>query len=204
MPAKNTIKTDIDNSFYHVYARGVAKQPIYLDTNDYTYFRQLFARHLSLAQTSSKTGVAYPHLRDRIELLAYCLMTNHFHLLVYQRDAATLSALMRSVMTAYSKYFNMKYNRTGPLFETRYKAARIKFDTHLIHISRYIHMNPRYYQTYPHSSYIAYITADYPEWLQPGKALELFASSRDYEVFCTDYIDRREVLAKVKTELADY
>jgi putative transposase len=204
MPAKNTIKLDVAESYYHVYARGVAKQPIFLDEDDYSYFRMLFARHLSLTATKSRANVAYPQFRNDIELVAYCQMLNHFHLLVYQNGQGALPSFMRSVMTAYSKYFNAKYKRTGPVFESRYKAARVDSNEYLLHISRYIHMNPRHYRNYKHSSYKDYASGLQSEWLQPERILSLFTSPRKYEEFCADYTDRREVLAKVKHELADY
>lgn len=204
MPSRNILKTNVENSFYHVYARGVAKMPIFIDDEDYSYFRSLFARHLSQDEHISKSGVRYPHLRGSIELVAYCQMPNHFHLLVYQVNEDALTTLMRSIMTAYSRYFNLRHKRTGPLFESRYKAACISNDAHLQHISRYIHLNPRYYARYPHSSYVAYVKSAAPEWLQPGRILELFNSRSAYEDFCSDYVDRRDVLAQVKNELADY
>lgn len=204
MPARNVIKSSVADSYYHVYARGVAKMPIFLDDDDYSYFRALFARHLSPQEYTSKAGVRYPHLRGAIELLAYCQMKNHFHLLVYQVDEGSLASLMRSVMTAYSRYFNLRHKRSGPLFESRYKAARIESENHLLHISRYIHLNPRYYKHYPHSSYESFTGGEIPDWLQPQRILEMFDGVSDYVEFCEDYVDRRDVLAQVKHELADY
>ena len=67
-------------------------------------------------------------------------MDNHFHLLFYQKDRSTLSALMKSVMVACSAYFNRKYKRTGPLFENRFKATLVNKDAYLLHVSRYIHL----------------------------------------------------------------
>lgn len=204
MPAKNTLKLDEVNSYYHVYARGVAKLPIFMDDQDFSYFIQLFSRYLSIEAVVSKAGVVYPHYRGQIELLSYCLMSNHFHLLVYQHQQTALTSLMRSVMTAYSKYFNLRYKRTGPVFESRYKAVRIDSDTYLSHISRYIHMNPRYYITYKYSSYTAYVNGSAPEWLQTERISGMFESGDRYASFCSDYVDRRKVLQRVKTELADY
>lgn len=205
MPAKNTLKIDVPNSYYHVYSRGVAKQPIFLDSDDFGYFQYLFARYLSLDQVISKSGIKYPHLRDSIELLAFCQMRNHFHMLVFQVEGGALTDLMRGMMTAYSKYFNLKYKRTGPVFESRYKAVQITSDPQLLHISRYIHMNPRYYKEYAHSSYRFYTRDEEAhEWLQPQKMLEMFNSPSAYAQFCEDYISRREVLQQVKDDLAGY
>lgn len=205
MPAKNTLKTDMPNSYYHVYSRGVAKQPIFLDNDDFDYFQYLFSRYLSFDQAISKSGVSYPHLRGGIELLAFCQMSNHFHMLFFQVEGGALTGLMRGMMTAYSKYFNLKYKRTGPVFESRYKAVQITSDPQLLHISRYIHMNPRYYKEYMYSSYQFYIgNKEAPEWLQPQRMLELFDSPSAYAEFCEDYVNRREILQQVKDDLAGY
>lgn len=208
MPAKNALKVDVPEAYYHVYARGVAKMPIFVDDEDFSYFRSLFARYLSKDEHISKAGVSYPHLRDLVKLLAYCQMSNHFHLLIYQTEQGGMATLMRSIMTAYSRYFNLRHKRTGPLFESRYKASLIDSDKYLQHISRYIHLNPRYYQRYKHSSYAAYTNDKAtPEWLQPGPILALLGDSDatlHYEAFCKDYVDRRDILATVKHELADH
>jgi putative transposase len=106
-------------------------------------------------------------------------------------------------MTSYSKYFNKKYKRTGPLFESRYKASRISDQSYLEHISRYIHLNPRYWKRYPHSSLRYYVSGEGPEWLDPSEVLALFNSARDYLNFVEDYEEQKLMLEKIKHELAD-
>lgn len=139
MPARNVIKEYVPESFYHVYTRGVNKQKIFYDETDYHYFRSLFERYLSPEQKKSKDGIPYPHFSKRIKLLSYCLMANHFHLLVYQDNANDLQQFMKSLITSYSRYFNLKHKRTGSVFESRYKAVRIDTSQCLEHITRYIH-----------------------------------------------------------------
>lgn len=113
-----------------------------------------------------------------------------------------MAKLMSSIMTSYSRYFNLKYKRTGPLFESRYKAVLIDSDTHLMHISRYIHLNPRYYKRYPYSS-LPYYKATPPEWLKPEKVLELFPSRSAYMEFLNDYQEHKRILDQLKKELAE-
>jgi putative transposase len=143
MPSRNILKIDIPHSYYHVYARGGSRQTIYNDAEDYSVFLNLFKRYLSKEPIKDPAGRKYPHFAESIELLAFCLMPNHFHILLYQHDEKTISSLMRGLMTSYSRYFNKKYNRSGPLFESRYKSSRISDDAYLMHISRYIHLNPK-------------------------------------------------------------
>jgi len=205
MPSRNIVKSDIPNSYYHIYTRGTNKQRIFLDGSDYVYFCRLLERYLSSSVGLSSTGVAYPNYRGSIELLCYCQMSNHFHLLVHQIEKGAMTMLMRSLMTSYSRYFNLKYKRTGAVFESRYKASRIDQHSYLEHISRYIHMNPRYWKTFKHSS-IAYYTKTnimIPEWLNVERILGLFGSSDEYIMFMEDYDDTKLMLDEIKSELAD-
>lgn len=205
MPSRNTIRYDVDadDQYYHVYARGASRKDIFLDADDFSYFLSLFARYLDSGKTISKTGVVYPNYSGTIELLAYCQMTNHFHLLVYQKDKGALSSFMRSFMTSYSRYFNLKYKLSGSLFESRYKASLIDDQSYLEHISRYIHMNPRYWKRYPYSSLQFYFTSNHDDWINPSKIEELFTSKKEYIQFLEDYADEKEELAELKYLLAD-
>lgn len=197
MPSRNVIKPNVADAYYHIYARGASKANIFHDNSDYDFFISLFARYLSLGQKVSRLSV-YPHLRGEIELLCYCLMPNHIHLMVYQIKQSGMSRLMRSVMTSYSRYFNHKYKQTGALFESRYKAPLVDTDTYLAHISRYIHLNPNNYKTYAYSSYQYFIKPEKtPEWLQTKKLRGLFASPLSYAEFVADYEDNKEELVQL-------
>lgn len=204
MPQKNTIKEYAPQSYYHVYFRGMNKEKLFLDAADYRYFLSLFERYLSVEHAVSKTGVPYPNYRNDIRLLAYCLMTNHVHLLLYQLDDSwALRKLMSSLMTSYSKYFNLKYKRVGSVFESRYKAKRIDDDSYLIHISRYIHMNPRRWLTYKHSSLQFVLRDNCPEWLDQSEIVSSFRNRADYEAFLMDYQENKVILETLKYQLAD-
>lgn len=203
MPSRNVLKIDIENSYYHVYARGISRRSIYRNTGDYQYFLSLFARHLSLAAQQDKTGRVYPHLVGQVELNAYCLMPNHFHLLLYQYDEGAITKMMRSVMTSYSRYFNRKYNRSGPLFETRYKSSRISNNEYLLHISRYIHLNHKEWRSWPWSSYQYYSRESVPQWLATTRILELFPTRYHYLDFVADYEDMQRSRDLIKHELAN-
>lgn len=204
MPIKNVTKEQAPDSYYHVYARGVNKQKIFLEASDYKHFLNLFARYLSEKQLISTTGEPYPHYTGKVELLAYCLMSNHFHFLIYQLEVPYLEKLMRSLMTSYSRYFNLKYRRTGPLFESRYKAVRLDDDSYLQHITRYIHLNPRLWQNYRYSSLSYYRAGQEPIWLNTKRVLELFTSREDYLKFTDDYEAQKNILNELKRQLANY
>ena len=202
MPSKNVLKVDEADSFYHVYASGAGKQPIFRDHEDFVFFLQLLQRYLSPEVIVNAVGTPYEKLNESVELLAYCLMGNHFHLLLYQHKTGGMQRLMRGVMTSYSRYFNQAYNRTGPLFESRYKASRLSADA-LQHISRYIHLDPKDWRLYPYSSMQYYLNADGPDWLQTGKILALFASRQEYTDFVGDSEAAQRELENIKHELAN-
>ncbi|MFZ1361289.1 MAG: transposase [Candidatus Saccharimonadales bacterium] len=200
MPSKNAVREYDIRTYYHVYNRGASKQSIFLDDQDKINFLSLLQRHLDPDDTSRRSdGLPYP-IFD-IELLAYCLMGNHFHLLLYQNeDTAAISNFMKSIDTAYTMYFNKKYRASGHLFQGPFKSARITDEAYLLHITRYIHMNPRYYQRYRWSSISAYLGKAAPAWLK----IERIADMRpaEYRNFLADYESRKAELELLKNYLA--
>jgi len=203
MPSKNSIKQYAAESYYHIYNRGVAKQIIFAETDDYVVFLSLLKRYLSLTPLTDKQGRKYPNYSKDIELLAFCLMPNHFHLLIYQGDdSKAMEALMRSVITSYSGYFNRKYKRVGHLFQGAYKASRIDDEAYLQHISRYIHLNPKDWQAYEWSSLPYYLDQKQADWLLPAKILDIF-EGESYKDFVADYEDYKNELDAIKHQLAD-
>lgn len=199
MPARNIVKQFDTNSFYHVYNRGAGKQPIFLDAQDKRKFMQILKRHLDSGDEQMRSDGRKYEVYD-VELAAYCLMKNHFHLLLFQRyDIAAMTKLLHSVQTAYTMYFNFRYKRQGHLFQGIYKASRIEQESYLSHVSRYIHLNPRTYQTYKWSSLPEFLTTRETEWIHPERVLDMSPSA--YQEFMEDYEDRKALLDLVKSEL---
>jgi len=203
MPSRNIVRSDDSDSYYHVYSRGINRSYIFEDKEDKDYLLYLLSRHLSNKPFVSSKGYAYPHLGMRIELLTFCLMDNHFHFLMYQKDSGAIAQLMKSVLTSYTAYFNIKHSRSGPLFESRYKASKIDTDEYLLHISRYIHLNPRSWKYYPHSSLIYIRKGNEPEWLKTAKVLSQHSDRKAYIDFVADYEEHKEMLDELKHLLAD-
>jgi putative transposase len=203
MPCKNVLKTDIDDCYYHIYARGHNRRPIFREDYDYYVFLNLLKRYLSKIPEQDNSGREYPNLYKDLELLSYCLMPNHFHLLIYQINQGTMTKLMRCVMSSYSRYFNKKYKTSGSLFETRFKASLIDSDAYLMHISRYIHLNPGNWHAYRYSSIHAYFGIGESDWLRPQKIIDLFGSAPIYADFLDDYKDYKQSLKEIKDILAD-
>jgi putative transposase len=202
MPSRNVVKVDLPHAYYHVYARGNTRSDVFRDDQDSAVFLSLFKRYLSKTPQSDPDGVPYPHFTGKVELICYCLMQNHFHLLLYQYEAAAMSGLMRSMLTSYSRYFNKKYSHSGPLFESRYKASLVYNQRYLEHITRYIHLNPTNWREYAHSSLPFYLGARQAEWLHPEKAMEMFSDSANYVQFLESFEDDKQSLAVVAERLA--
>src|SRR6187402_1575689 len=118
MPARNVTKQYEEDAYYHVYNRGVEKREIFLDDEDYKMFLAFLKRHLSRQKETNSRNQTYESYAGKLELLAFCLMPNHYHLLFYlNNDAKAISELMRKVAGTYTQYFNRKYNRVGYLFQ---------------------------------------------------------------------------------------
>ena len=165
------------DGFYHVYNRGVEKRDIFLDDADYTAFLSIIHAYISPPKTSLQQPVQGRALRIRehqldqeIQLLAYCLMPNHFHLLVKQKLASSVTNFMRRFLTAYSMYFNERYNRVGSLFQGRFKAKEVEKEEYILHLSRYIHRNPLKVQISRVGDLKSFCWSSYPYYLGKVKS----------------------------------
>lgn len=189
-------------SYYHIYNRGVNERRIFIDAQDYAVFLNLLKRYLSNEETKDLKGRQYETLYGQIELLAFCLMPNHFHLLIYQKDAGAMTKLMHNITGTYTRYFNKRRKRSGPLFQDRFKASQILLDEYLMHVSRYIHLNPTNYLTWAYSSLPYYRGKFSSDWVMPGKVTGLFKGD-DYMAFLKDYEAHKKMLDEIKDQLAN-
>jgi len=167
MPSRNIYKVFAEGAYYHVYNRGVEKRVIFSDEHDYKVFIHNLRRYLEpgfkVVREDPKTKkpiLATPNSSfDKISLLAFCLMPNHYHLIVKLKKKEGLTDLMKKVCTNYTGYFNSKYDRVGKLYQGIYKAVPIKSREQFIQVTRYIHLNPlgivkfSKLQDYPFSSF---------------------------------------------------
>jgi len=203
MPCRNVTKIDISNSYYHIYARGHSKSDIFRDDEDYRVYFNLLKRYLGSKPEKDGSGRLYVNLSDEINLICYCLMPNHFHLLCYQIEEGSMTKLMRCVLSSYSKFFNNKYELSGSIFETTYKASMIDSDQYLIHISRYIHLNPDKWEIYKYSSVKYFSGKPAPSWIKTGRIKDLFDSQNEYINFLRDYSDKKQSYKLIKSSLAN-
>lgn len=194
MPTRNVVKQYDTDAYYHVYTRGVDKQPIFRSEEDYQVFLSLFKRYLSPESSKTPFRTLYKNYSEDVTLIAYALMRNHIHLFLYQdTNIQGISALMRSLLTSYSMYFNKKYDRVGPLFQSRYLASHIADESYFQHISRYIHRNPADWRTAEYTSLRYFLGEASADWIHPEQALDMSAES--YLAFVSDYEPEDDHLA---------
>jgi len=140
----------VKGEYYHVYNRGNSKQRIFLDKNDYYHFMSLLyacnsINNLKTDNLIRKNGLSIYDFDQKTNLVsigAYCLMSNHFHILITEKEEGGISKFMQKISTAYSMYFNKRYDRTGGLFEGKFKSQHIDNDRYLKYFYSYIHLNP--------------------------------------------------------------
>lgn len=165
-----------EKAFYHVMNRGRGRQAIFHD--DHYYLAYL------------KT-IEEAHSRFDAQIHAYCLMSNHYHLLI-QTPRGNLDRIMRHINGLYTQRYNQLKKTDGPLFRGRYKAILVDRDAYLLQLSRYIHLNPietqrpmvKQLADYPWSSYPAYLNKTKPEsWLYRDQTYEMLGHRNKYTAY---------------------
>lgn len=162
-----------DDSYYHIYNRGVEKRTTFLEEKDYLRFLETldFYRKtpqpikLSDHRRLKESIRQIENQKELVKIFSYCLMPNHFHLLVKQLSDNGISTFMRKISDSYTRYFNTKYSRVGSLFQGKFKAKLIESDEYLLQLSKYIHRNPLplpmwEVRNYPYSSYNYYLSEE--------------------------------------------
>jgi len=194
--------------FYHIYNRGVNKQNIFLDRRDHIRFLFIlltFQSKLPIYNIGRYVSTLIKHsvfnitkeifnkiTENRIvELVSFVLMPNHFHLILHEVEESGISRYMQKVLNAYAKYFNTKYKRSGHLFQGPFHAVHIETNEQLLHLSAYIHRNPRELKEwknkehkYPWSSFQdLYNKNRWGELLVSNIIMEQFKNREEYKNF---------------------
>jgi putative transposase len=201
--------------FYHLYNRGNNKSNIFIDDTD----RKRFQKLLYICNTTErvvfrdvqKLSLEKIKREDTlVDIGAYCLMPNHFHLLVREKKEGGISLFAEKLLTAYSMYFNKKSERTGKLFEGRFKATHVDSDRYLKYLFSYIHLNPvklidprwkkdgiqnreearSYLRGYLYSSYLDYFgeVRDEMVILNRDSFPDYFRSAKEFEEFVDEWL----------------
>lgn len=187
------------NCYYHIYNRGNNKEAIFLDEQDYWNF----LKRVKLALFGPKSVSLPGRVRIKalpegaFDVLAYCLMPNHFHFLIRQNLVLPVSKLVTGVCTSYAKYFNLKYNRIGNLFQDAFKAKIVDSDKYLMYLTAYIHNNPSKPLDYDYSSLKDYLGMRTGRITDKGFILKMFGHSADeYKKFVLAFNEKDLKLVK--------
>jgi len=148
MPYRNIVKQFSEGAYYHAYNRGYNKQVIFHDKQDYATFMFLLKKYLDLDFREAKVMksgeivlIKSNSLVKDVELHAFSLMPNHFHMLIKQKSKKGMPKLLSRVSQAYTHYYNEKYEKIGSIWQGTYKAVLIRNEQQFLHVSRYIHIN---------------------------------------------------------------
>lgn len=204
-----------NNEYYHIYNRGVEKRTIFQDQKD----RLRFIHDLFEFNDQAPAGKFFPiseteppNIRQRemlVEIICFCLMPNHFHLILRQKADNGIALFMQKLGTGYTAYFNKKYQRNGVLFQGAFKSIHIETEEYLAHLSRYIHLNPielvdsnwkingiknwrkanEFLESYRWSSYSDYLgNKNFPSLINRNLLFKIFNSSENYKNFVNDWM----------------
>lgn len=218
----------VNGHFYHIFNRGVDKRKIFMDKQDYYRFihdlyefndaNAVINLSYRYGEYRGSTSISERIRKILVEIICFCLMPNHFHLILRQLVENGISKFMQKLGTGYTMYFNQKYERTGALFGGRFKSVFIETDEQLLHLFRYIHINPltliqpnweeigisnwnsanKFLEDYKWSSYLAYIGKhNFPSLINRKLILEYFNNENAYRKFVNEY------LLKDKTKIQD-
>lgn len=196
-----------NDSYYHIFNRGVEKRITFTDRREYIRARKTleYYRFVNLPfkfSTFANTEISQRHeilneLKSsplHADILAFCFMPNHFHLLLRQVNSGGISKFLAKFTNSYTKYFNTRHERVGPLFQGLFKAVQIETDEQLLQVTRYIHLNPvkanlthiSNLHQYEWSSYRSYLNYELSEAINSKTILEYFKNVQDFKHFVTD------------------
>lgn len=203
--------------FYHLYNRGTDKRNVFTSRFDRDRFLALLylanqdgAVDLKLQGQTLSEVIQERTGAPLVEIVAYCLMPNHFHLLIRELEEGGISKFMQKLTTGYTMYFNKRHDRSGALFQGTFKATHVADDRYLRYLISYIHLNPikliepkwketgitdkahaeRYLETYMLSSYLDYLGKKRLEgMILAREALpEYFSSGTEFKTFVTEWL----------------
>lgn len=205
-----------EGEVYHILNRGVEKRVIF--SNNWEYRR--FTEAMTYYQIKNppvrfskfilnKDRYKINENKKIVEMSAYCLMPTHFHFILKQLSKNGIFLYMKKLLDSYARYFNLRHSRKGPLFEGSFQAIRVENDEQLIHLSRYIHLNPitdflvEDLKEYPYSSYSEYLNPSKTKITNKEFILSHFKNSKKYEDFVLSRVDYQRQLKKIQRLLLE-
>ena len=166
--------------YYHVYNRGCNRQPVFVDEDNYVFLLRRAKSYLA----------DYP-----LNIIAYCLMPNHYHLLLRPEEDWALSRFIQRLFNSYTQAFNRQQGRSGTLFEGRARSLLVDTDEYVLHLCRYLHLNPvkaglvGHPNEWPYSNYLEWVGRRGGTLIDRGFVQEYFPDPTDYEAFVMSDVD---------------
>jgi putative transposase len=204
----------VNGEYYHVLNRGVAQMAFFNEARNYKQFIKTML-YYQIENPKPRLSYFSPESnllnadKKIVEIICYCLIPNHFHFLLKQLREKGVTEFISKLSNSYTKYFNIKNKRIGPLLQGEFKAIHIETNEQLIHLSRYIHLNPlvayliKDLEEYHWSSYKEYIGLTKTNICSKNIILEQFKSPQDYKQFVLDQEDYGKKLEMIKHQLMD-
>lgn len=205
----------VNGQYYHIYNRGVEKRRIFEKSWDYSrliktmQYYQLLGPKPRLSKFLLGSIFEPDSSKKIVDVICYCLMPNHFHFLIKQLRDVGITEFISKLSNSYTKYYNIKYRRVGPLLQGEFKAVLIESDEQLLHVSRYIHLNPiasnlvKDLRDYRWSSYPEYIGIRKDSLCAKEEILSFFKSPKDYEQFVLERVEYAQKLELIKHQLLE-
>ncbi len=210
----------VKDEIYHILNRGISDQLTFtgrrecwraIDSMNFYSFDSLpFKFSYFLKLSSKKRKKLFDKLKNKgdklVELISFCLMPNHFHFLLKQAADEGIARFMSNFQNSYTRYFNTRHKRIGPLFQGPFKAVRVQTDEQLLHLSRYIHLNPyssyvikniKDLEKYEWSSFLEYL-GKRRGFCQKEVVLPFFSGLEDYKKFVYDQAEYQRELQRIK------
>lgn len=203
-----------NEEYYHIFNRGVARMPVFVTKRDYLRFNESF-NYYQLQGPKPRFSIFNPDKtvldpsKKIVEIIAYCIMPNHFHFLLKQLKENGIAEFVTKLSNSYAKYYNIKNGRKGPLFEGDFKSVHVETNEQLIHLSRYIHLNPLIgyvtndLETFAWSSYREYVGIVQTNICSKEIILQQFKSQDKYKQFILDQVDYARQLENIKHQLLE-
>jgi REP element-mobilizing transposase RayT len=185
--ANRDYKDSAPGAYFHIYNRGNRKEDIFLEESDFRFFILRLRQYLFPDLKDKARLNLLP--KDSFSLICYCLMPNHFHLILRQNSDIPTSKLLLRVCTSYSRYFNKKYDKVGHIFQDQFKQLMIGNDNYLKWLSCYIHQNPKVagivksLEHYRWSSYNNFIGKEVSNICDKEIILSYFKNNKDFKDF---------------------
>lgn len=209
----------VNGEYYHIFNRGVARQPTFNLKKDYQRFLLCLSYYRFADIPCRLSRFLQIHVEEReqilkelqktnkqkVEIIAFCLMPNHFHILIKQFEDNGISMFLRQITDSYTRYFNTKNDRNGPIFQGAFKAVHVQTTEQLLHLSRYIHINPlasfvirdSELFSYPWSSITNYLSKNIG-FVSPEIVLNNFKDPKSYKAFLLDQVEYAKELERIK------